>query len=279
MSNNCWFQLPELVAFLLLCHCKFKMTCFELLVVQFKDVTLSSWKSWWKCLTIFGHFIEQTIYDESSCVVSEPLMHLEDTEVVVFTNGAFAGFRLYCIAKQHVLKRVWHSGYLHLQNVSSQHDRAAYRFIRSTHSSVYRDETEASRCCGCTARWGELAWGCLGSGPVRRGALWAMLCVSVSIHSRRGALSVLPRTRCQTPLPPPSMLPPRGQPAEWRTSLPGCLRTCVSHTHSHIHTHTHTQMSSDSYTHWSVVHLNRTDWFLSVFLASYTVNVSVWLKW
>ncbi|TWW64484.1 hypothetical protein D4764_22G0001310 [Takifugu flavidus] len=44
--------------------------------------------------------------------------------------------------------------------------------------------------------------------------------------SRRGALSVLPRTRCQTPLPPPSMRLLRGQPAEWRTSPPGCLHTC-----------------------------------------------------
>lgn len=72
-----------------------------------------------------------------------------------------------------------------------------------------------------------------------------MLCVSVSIHSRRGALSVLPRTRCQTPLPPPSMLPPRDQPAKWRTSLPGCPRTCVSHTNAL----THTGMAIDFYAH------------------------------
>lgn len=124
------------------------------------------------------------------------------------------------------------------------------------------------------ARWGESAWGCLGSGPVHRGALWAMLCVSVSIHSRRGALSVLPRTRCQTPLPPPSMLPPRGQPAEWRTSLPGCLRTCVSHTHSHTHADDrrllHTSISR-SFERDTLI-------FVSVFSFSH-LNVCARLKW
>lgn len=129
---------------------------------------------------------------------------------------------------------------------------------------------------GVGARRGELAWGCLGSGPVRRRALWAMLCVSVSIHSRRGALSVLPRTRCQTPLPPPSMLPPRGQPAEWRTSLPGCPRTCVSHTqYTCTHLQTQTRMSTDFYAHRSVGHRN---WFVSAFLDFCAVNACFWMK-
>lgn len=95
---------------------------------------------------------------------------------------------------------------------------------------------------------GRLNVGLFGFRAGRR-ALRAMLCVSVSIHSRRGALSVLPRTCCQTPLPPPSMLPLRGQPAEWRTSLPGCPRTCVSHTHT---THTLSHALIDFYAHWSV---------------------------
>lgn len=98
--------------------------------------------------------------------------------------------------------------------------------------------------CVCDSERGGLNAGLFGFRAGRR-ALWAMLCVSVSIHSRRGALSVLPRTCCQTPLPPPSMLPPRGQPVEWRTSLPGCPRTCVSHTHTHTHrlTSTHIDQS------------------------------------
>lgn len=132
-----------------------------------------------------------------------------------------------------MLKHVRHCGHFSHHNVFRSMPGPVCRIIRKQSLLCTDMSVRLADVVGARRGKGEWVWGCFGSRPVHRGALWAMLCVSVSIHSRRGALSVLPRTHCQTPLPPPSMLLPRGQPAEWRMSLPGCLCTCVSHAHTH----------------------------------------------
>lgn len=163
-------------------------------------------------------------------ILSRWHLRATDTDLNILSNKLYCAYRICVFTAWQVSQPVWWKNVVMLFCVW--------------------EAMQPCRCCGCMARGGESAWSCLGSGLLCRGALWAMLCVSVSIHSRRGALSVLPRTRCQTPLPPPSMLPPRGQPAEWRTSLPGYPRTCVSHTHTLAHKH---KRSSDTHSRWSVI--------------------------
>lgn len=113
------------------------------------------------------------------------------------------------------------------------------RFVRSTHSSLHRDETAASRCCGCTARWGEASW---------RGAVWVQgrcivelcepcfvsLCLFIageelfqSFREPAAKLHFLPR---------PCSRREASQPNGGRACQAACAPAWVTHTHTHTHT-------------------------------------------